>query len=52
VLCVPLREKEQVIGAIYLEDKSKRGSFSQQDLMSLQSLSQQVSERLGLKITS
>lgn len=51
VLCVPLREKGEAIGVIYLEDKRKRGKFSQQDIMSLLTLSQQVGERLGLKIS-
>ena len=42
VLCVPLIEKEQGIGAIYLEHRRKRGKFSQQDLSTVTRLGQQL----------
>lgn len=42
VLCVPLREKEQAIGAIYLEHRRKRGKFSLQDLSTVERFGQQL----------
>ncbi|MGB0387255.1 MAG: tetratricopeptide repeat protein [Ardenticatenaceae bacterium] len=47
VLCVPLREKEQAIGAIYLEHRSKRGKFGQQDLVAVEGLAQEVAEAMS-----
>ncbi|MGB0387360.1 MAG: tetratricopeptide repeat protein, partial [Ardenticatenaceae bacterium] len=47
VVCVPLREKEQAIGAIYLEHRSKRGKFSPQDLRTLERFGQQVAKAMA-----
>ncbi|MGB0386033.1 MAG: tetratricopeptide repeat protein, partial [Ardenticatenaceae bacterium] len=47
VLCVPLREKEHAIGAIYLEHRSKRGKFGQQDLAAVEGLAEQMAEAMS-----
>ena len=36
VLCVPVRAQEKIVGALYLEDRVKRGIFSEEDKVNLE----------------
>jgi len=42
VLCVPLREGKRTIGALYLDNRSERGVFSDEDLRLLEAFADQA----------
>ncbi|MCB9831968.1 MAG: sigma 54-interacting transcriptional regulator [Planctomycetes bacterium] len=42
VLCVPLKDKERVIGAIYLDNRFTRGSFGEKDIRAIEAFADQA----------